>query len=164
MSDKPIRDYRVVCYDQERVNQAIRILTAYTGVDEKHQIVVTIEPYKRNTSAEQQRTLRWWYKIWSDSDPACRTPDDLHNHCKKRFLIPLLEAKDDAWREKLEKLRRLYRNGDVDMATEVFSTLLWLSSTTQLNVTEMTSFMESVYTEADSVGITLPIPDKAKRQ
>ena len=163
MSDKPIRDYRIVCYDQERVNQAIRILTNYTGVNEKHQIVVTIEPYKRSTSKEQQRTIRWWYKIWSDSDPACRTPAELHEHCKKKFLMPLLETKDEAYRDKMADLRGLWEAGETKSAEREFATLLWLSSTTKLNVTEMKGFMESVFNEAESVGITLPILDKSKR-
>jgi dTDP-4-amino-4,6-dideoxygalactose transaminase len=162
MSRQP-KEFRVVCYDQERVNQCIRILTNYTGVDEKNQIEVTIKPYKKNRSKEQNNTLWMWYNIFVASDPACRSTGELHEHMKRKYLIPLLEAKDEAYRGKLEQLRGFYRQGQVEAAEAAFEAILWLSSTTTLNVTEMTSFMESVHSEAESLGIVLPLPDKEKR-
>jgi hypothetical protein len=162
MSKQPT-EYRVICYDKERINQCIRILTNIPEVDEKHQLEVIIRPYKKDKSKEQTRTLFWWYGIWSLSDPATRTTGELHDYCKRKFLMPLLEAKDEAYRSKMEQLRSYYRCGQVDRANSEFESILWLSSTTKLNITEMTSFMESVFTEAESLGITLPLPDKAKR-
>ena len=144
------------------MQNALQALSTYAP-SEKQPIEIVVKPYKHDHTLQQQRTLRWWYNIWSGDDTVGRPPEQLHQHCKK-FVLQILERDDEVYAKKMDDLRKRYRSGDIEGATSEHATILWLISTTQLGRGQMKEYMELVRDEAARCGCPdLPEPDWRKR-
>ena len=93
---------------------------------------VTIKPYKRNRSLEQNSLMWKWYSIIADD--LGYTTEEIHEEFMRKLLIP------------------------ITMQTP--SGLVEVYSTKKLKVKEMTAYLEGIERTATEMGIALPRPYK----
>ena len=91
---------------------------------------VTIKPYKRNRSLEQNSLMWKWYSIIADD--LGYTTEEIHEEFMRKLLIP------------------------ITMQTP--SGLVEVYSTKKLKVKEMTAYLEGIERTATEMGIALPRP------
>ena len=91
---------------------------------------VTIKPYKRNRSLEQNSLMWKWYSIIADD--LGYTTEEIHEEFMRKLLIP------------------------ITMQTP--SGLVEVYSTKRLKVKEMTAYLEGIERTATEMGIALPRP------
>ena len=91
---------------------------------------VTIKPYKRNRSLEQNSLMWKWYSIIADD--LGYTTEEIHEEFMRKLLIP------------------------ITMQTP--SGLVEVYSTKKLKVKEMTAYLEGIERTATDMGIALPRP------
>ena len=91
---------------------------------------VTIKPYKRNRSLEQNSLMWKWYSIIADD--LGYTTEEIHEEFMRKLLIP------------------------ITMQTP--SGLVEVYSTKRLKVKEMTAYLEGIERTATEMGIVLPRP------
>ena len=121
MSDKIyIREERHRNYALDTI-KALDIATVYE---------VTIKPYKRNRSLEQNSLMWKWYSIIADD--LGYTTEEIHEEFMRKLLIP------------------------ITMQTP--SGLVEVYSTKKLKVKEMTAYLEGIERTATEMGIALPRP------
>lgn len=121
MSDKIyIREERHRNYALDTI-KALNIDTVYE---------VTIKPYKRNRSLEQNSLMWKWYSIIADD--LGYTTEEIHEEFMRKLLIP------------------------ITMQTP--SGLVEVYSTKKLKVKEMTAYLEGIERTATEMGIALPRP------
>ena len=121
MSDKIyIREERHRNYALDTI-KALDIDTVYE---------VTIKPYKRNRSLEQNSLMWKWYSIIADD--LGYTTEEIHEEFMRKLLIP------------------------ITMQTP--SGLVEVYSTKKLKVKEMTAYLEGIERTATEMGIALPRP------
>tara|TARA_R110000751_G_scaffold37511_2_gene90894 strand:+ start:1553 stop:1936 length:384 start_codon:yes stop_codon:yes gene_type:complete len=121
MSDKIyIREERHRNHAIETI-KALDIATVYE---------VTIKPYKRNRSLEQNSLMWKWYSIIADD--LGYTTEEIHEEFMRKLLIP------------------------ITMQTP--SGMVEVYSTKKLKVKEMTAYLEGIERTATEMGISLPRP------
>ena len=91
---------------------------------------VTIKPYKRNRSLEQNSLMWKWYSIIADD--LGYTTEEIHEEFMRKLLIP------------------------ITMQTP--SGIVEVYSTKKLKVKEMTAYLEGIERTATEMGIALPRP------
>ena len=91
---------------------------------------VTIKPYKRNRSLEQNSLMWKWYSIIADD--LGYTTEEIHEEFMRKLLIP------------------------ITMQTP--SGMVEVYSTKKLKVKEMTAYLEGIERTATEMGIALPRP------
>ena len=91
---------------------------------------VTIKPYKRNRSLEQNSLMWKWYSIIADD--LGYTTEEIHEEFMRKLLIP------------------------ITMQTP--SGMVEVYSTKKLKVKEMTAYLEGIERTATEMGISLPRP------
>lgn len=95
---------------------------------------ISISPYKRNRSLEQNNLLWLWYGVIAGETG--HTSEEIHEYVKLKFLDPVL----------------------VDIGGEVREVR---RSTTKMKVDEMTMLLNAVHVWAASeLGISLPLPEE----
>jgi hypothetical protein len=94
---------------------------------------VTVRPYRRSRSLEQNALLWAWYSVVAQETG--HTDEEIHEVCKLKFLPPVF----------------------VDVAGEVHEVR---RTTTKLKVDEMSRYMDNVHAWAiTELGVLLPLPD-----
>ncbi len=89
--------------------------------------------------------------------------DEVHRRHKESFLLPILERDDAGFAVMMETVRDLYRKGQQAQARQAHRVIVDLSSTTRLNVEQMTEFLNEIEQEARGLNIRLPYPDDFHR-
>ena len=137
--------------DEARKRRACEIIsTADTNK------VVEIKDYKANRSASQNALMWQWTTIIANE--LGESKDDVHQRHKEKYLIPILERDDSEFAEMMEALRELHRQGLKQQAIFLHKRIVDMSSTTKLNVTQFTEYLNDIEHHAASLGIMLPHP------
>lgn len=149
-------EFRVVAWSEQGVNRAHRILNNIKP-SEKHEWEIIIKPYKRNRTQEQNRL--YWAWLGEIARETGADAEELHEAYKRKFLAPLLKRDDEGYRELSETLAALRKEGQHDSAEKLGLLILSKLSTSELNVKQMTEYLNEVDKHAaDFHGITLTQP------
>jgi len=151
------KDFRIVAYNQERVNQAIRILTNMIGVDEKNQLEIIIRLYKRNRSREQNSLYWKWLTVIEMETGQDR--ESLHEHYKGKFLARILVRDDPKYSEMSMQVKKVRADGAHEIAEAMRSQIMFLTSTSVLTTKQFSEYMNCIERDVSEQGIALPQPD-----
>ena len=141
--------------DSSRSNVLHRI--ALVAADYDNPVEVTIKPWRRNRSQEQNALYWKWVAIMADEYG--NTKDDLHEILKRNHLAPILEREDEGYASMMQALRELWKSGARSKAEALLKQVTRLTSTTGLKVKEMTEYLEAIEQQAADAGIELPKPE-----
>jgi len=143
--------------DQQRMDNAISTI-ALIPLDGSKEVV--IRDYKKTRSASQQ-ALQW---MWNTdiAEATGETKEEVHERCKKIWLKPILIRDDHEFAELISMLRDLYKSGDKKKASHLANFVIKESSTTKLNVSQMSEYLTCVERFHSSQGIALRYPDDYK--
>ncbi len=157
MSNSP---FSIVARDEHGLAKAQRILSNWK-VSAEHPVEVIIQPYKK-TRSQQQNALYWsWLNIIAHE--LGNTSDELHTDMKRRFLKPILEETNEGFRDILDKLRKAYRDGHHEIAISMEQHVINESSTSLLNTSQMTTYLERILEHAKTLDIALPLPEDRRK-
>ena len=110
-----------------------KVLARIARLSLESPVSITIEPYKRSRSLEQNALYHLWVGIVAKETG--NDHDDIHEHCRQSFLPP----------------RIVEVNGEIRETRR---------STASLKVDEMAEYMDKVYAWATGeLGIKLPLPE-----
>lgn len=151
------KDFRIVAYNKERLNQAIRILTNLAGVDEKNQMEIIIRPYKRNRSREQNSLYWKWLTVIEQETGQDR--ESLHEHYKGRFLARILVRDDIRYATMSQRVKQVRNDGMHDIADAMRSDIMFMTSTSVLSTKQFSEYMDCIERDVANFGITLPQPE-----
>ncbi len=112
--------------------------------------VVWFEPIKEPRSMNQHRL--YWLWMTDLSRQTGHSKDELHEHCKRKYVLPILVRDDEDYGVLLNQLRSLGLEA-VRTFVERFV------STTDLSKEQFTELLHSVDQQAVSQGYTLRRPD-----
>lgn len=130
-------------------------------ITEGQAVEFVLKSYKKNRSQEQSKLMWLWNRIIGEA--LGMTPQEVHEILKRKCLKPILEAEDDEFRAILDNLRKAWMDGHKEVAESMELHVMTLASTSRLNVTQMTSYLNAVKDHADSLNIKLPMPEDRKR-
>jgi len=151
------RDFRIVAYSNERINQAIRILSNWGKVTEKSQVEIIIRPYKRNRSREQN-ALYWKWLTVIEVETG-QDKESLHEHYKGKFLARILVRDDPKYAEMSDRVKKVRDDGMHEIADQMRAQIMFLTSTSVLNTKQFSEYMDSIEKDVADSGILLPQPD-----
>lgn len=138
--------------DEARKRRACEIIS--TADNNK---VVEIKEYRANRSASQNALMWSWTTVIANE--LGETKDAVHTRHKEKHLIRILERDDKEFAEMMEALRELHRQGLRKEAIFLHKRIVDMSSTTRLNVTQFTEYLNDIEKHAATLGIMLPHPD-----
>lgn len=157
---KQTRPFNVVIQDEHGLKKAQHVINNLK-VTPGCPLEVVIRPYKASRS-QQQNALYWkWLTIIADE--IGDTKDALHEQMKRRFLKPILEREDEGFADIMNNLRQAYRDGHKKLAQQIEVSVMLEVTTSRLNVSQMTEYLESILDHARSMDISLPIPPDRRR-
>lgn len=151
------RDFRIVAWNKERLNQAIRILSNWGHVSEKDQVEVLIRPYKRNRSREQNSLYWKWLTVIETETGQDR--ESLHEHYKGKFLARILVRDDPKYAEMSHRVKAVRNDGHHEIADQMRAHIMFMTSTSVLNTKQFSEYMDMIEKDAAETGITLPQPE-----
>lgn len=147
-------DRTIRLIDQQRVAHAIDLITSLPA-DGSYKVAIGED---KSTRSASQRGLQWmWYT--DISNVTGETKEEVHERCKATHLKPILLRDDEAYRELVESLRKLYKSGDEATAIYLNGAVIKLLSTTRLNETQMSEYLTCVEREHAEQGMWLRRPD-----
>lgn len=115
-------------------------------VDPTYEVV--IREHKRNRSLDANALMWKWLTVLSAHTG--HSKDELHQICKLRYLVPILERDDPDFAAMSAKVR------EAGLMTTVADKLV---STTHLNTKQFTEYMNEIEARAAAIGVVLPHPD-----
>ena len=154
------RPFLIVVKDEHGIAKAQQILSNLK-VSHGNPLEVIIRPHKENRS--QQQNALYWQWVTIIAEEIGDTKDAIHEQMKRRFLKPILEREDEEFAEIMKNLRAAWKDGHRDLAQQMEQSLLLRVSTSVLNVSQMTEYLESILDHARSLDISLPIPPDRRR-
>ena len=146
----------IILKSAQQFSSVLTALDSIKADDDIHQ--VEIRPYKKNLSAEQRGLYFKWIQILSLHTGA--TKEDAHLEYKKLFLAPIFEREKEWYRELIESVRTVYRNGDTSIAAKMHSAIMKLTSIRDADTKEMSEYMSDLRMFAlNELNVTLPLPE-----
>jgi hypothetical protein len=120
-------------------------------IPEDHE--VRIRPHKANRSLSQN-SLHWkWLTVIAEE--IGDTKDSVHEIIKRKHLVPILERDDPEYGEAIAAVRAIQGREREILARQVVR----LTSTTKLNVEQMTEYLNEIEKTAGEMRISLPHPE-----
>lgn len=139
----------VVLSDQHKARIKMRIDSL--PVDPPYK--VTISPYKRNRSAEQNAYM-WLVETIMGAELGL-TKEGMHDLHKQEFLVPIFVRDDPGYAEMYVAVECTPEPQRTALRREVVK----LTSTTKANVAQMREFIDSILQQAAELGIRLPVQE-----
>jgi len=129
---------------------------AYKGLDLLSQHLITIEPYKENRSAKQQR-LQW---LWNTQigEYLGYTKDEFHEIAKADFAVPILIRDDAEYAEMVAAVKEVRKSGMEIQADALRREIVRLTSTTDFNTKQMTEYLNRMEQFAADKGANITFP------
>jgi hypothetical protein len=107
-------------------------------------------------NAQNRLAQRWFTDIANHFGD--RTHENVRAECKLRFGVPILRAENQAWRLSYDRVMK-----PLDYETKLAAIEAWdLPVTRDMNVKQMTAFMDAVQREYTPQGVYLTDPERLK--
>jgi len=135
-----------------------RLLKVVSCMDISKPLRFSWRLYKESRSLSQKGLYFTWCGVISEDTG--ETKQEVHERLKENFLVPIYERDDPEYREMLESLRDVYRQGMKRQAEAVFKKIVVKkTSTNDADVDQFTEYLNEVEMDALSNNIVLPHPD-----
>lgn len=134
------------------------------ALDYSDQWECVITPFKKKRSNEQNKLMRRHFKNLYAEGIGAGTPEEIHEDFKVRILAPYLRTVEIPtkkgtiyeWQQRMEEAKALHQKGLTQEANAIKALLYSLVSTTWLNVTQMSEYLDLIEQETAPMGFPLP--------
>ena len=156
-----IQPYRQLIRCESDRAQAVRMLQS-RRIDEPQEVI--IRQYVPDHSGAQQRFYRVICRELGDA--LGYTPDEMANIFKERFLVPILWADTTKTRfrkmaTEIGQVRELYSE---ELAQRLKMLYISQLSTTELNQTQMSEYIDACLRHAAEMGVVIETPEELRNR
>ena len=145
MSDKT----RLTCVSAKDFTAAI---DAIKNLDQQKRWIITIGPYTRDRSIEQNKLQRRLIGIIA-KQLGDRTPEEVRGECKLTLGVPVMRAENETFREKYDSVvRPLAYSQKLALMMEPLD----MPVTRLMTVKQATVYLDSIFRHYSKLGIMFP--------